>query len=173
MGIYIYILYIYVWFLSLQIMIWCNLIQMTPSAYAQCVFISPNPNNSSSTFVYQKIFNDQNKKDISIDRVRLRKFDAHASAAGKTYGGEESKTLKDLKFGLSCTMMLEVREEDETFEEYNPNEMLVRISTWDIEKQTSNANSSKIGEKLKLSIFSKLFLFVRALAKLTKYEKLY
>ena len=84
------------------------------------------------------------KKVISIDRVRLRKFDAHASAAGKTYGGEESKTLKDLKFGLSCTMMLEVREEDETFEEYNPNEMLVRISTWDIEKQTSNANSSKI-----------------------------
>ena len=94
--------------------------------------------------VYQKIFNDQNKKVISIDRVRLRKFDAHASAAGKTYGGEESKTLKDLKFGLSCTMMLEVREEDETFEEYNPYEMLVRISTWDIEKQTSNANSSKI-----------------------------
>ena len=32
--------------------------------------------------VYQKIFNDQNKKVISIDRVRLRKFDAHASAAG-------------------------------------------------------------------------------------------
>ena len=59
--------------------------------------------------VHAKIFASETPK-VSIDRVRLRKF-THASAAGKTFGGLENKTLRELNFGLSCTMMLEVREE--------------------------------------------------------------
>ena len=93
--------------------------------------------------VHAKIFASETPK-VSIDRVRLRKFDAHASAAGKTFGGLENKTLRELNFGLSCTMMLEVREEDEKFEEYNPNEMLVRISQWNMEQCISVSNTSKI-----------------------------
>ena len=93
--------------------------------------------------VHAKIFASETPK-VSIDRVRLRKFDAHASAAGKTFGGLENKTLRELNFGLSCTMMLEVREEDEKFEEYNPNEMLVLISQWNMEQCISVSNTSKI-----------------------------
>ena len=93
--------------------------------------------------VHKKLFDGQGDA-VGIDRVRLRVFDAHASAAGKTFGGKESSTLKGLGMGLSATMMLEVREPDAVFEEYNPNEMLVRISHWDGASQSADVSTSKV-----------------------------
>lgn len=102
----------------------------------------------ATALVHDKLFASANQdsamSSIGVDRVRLRAFDAHASAAGKTFGGHEQETLRDLGLGMSNTMMLEVREADAVFEEYNPNEMLVRISRWNTVALAADTSTSKI-----------------------------
>ena len=82
-----------------------------------------------------KTYNMQN----DLKNCRLRAYAAHTDTMLETYHGKEDETLENLKIGNYRTLALEIKKDDEIFEEYNENKTMLRAVLWtpDISKLES------------------------------------
>lgn len=66
-----------------------------------------------------------------LDKCRLRRFDAATGVLGETFGRKEQDSLLAVSMYPSSILALETRTDDQVFEDFNPNLMLVRLMVWD------------------------------------------
>ena len=64
------------------------------------------------------------------DNFRLRAFNIAHRILTDTYTGGESETLEALKIYPMRTLALEEKGDEDMFEEYDPNQMEIKINVW-------------------------------------------
>eukprot|EP00697_Spironema_sp_BW2_P014547 gnl/Spiro4/499_TR279_c0_g1_i1.p1 gnl/Spiro4/499_TR279_c0_g1~~gnl/Spiro4/499_TR279_c0_g1_i1.p1 ORF type:complete len:1040 (-),score=324.70 gnl/Spiro4/499_TR279_c0_g1_i1:25-3087(-) len=78
-----------------------------------------------------------------IDRMRLRTYDPTHGVMRDAYTGQETSTLEKLQFYTYKHLCLEVLEDGEEFQNYNPNDMMLTLQVVD-EKGESFLPSKKV-----------------------------
>jgi hypothetical protein len=61
---------------------------------------------------------------------RLRAYNVHNRIMMETYSKSESKSLQEMNIYPMRTLILEQKENDAVFEEYDPQSMVVKINLW-------------------------------------------
>ena len=62
-----------------------------------------------------------------IENCRLRAFLPHSGSKEDTYGGKEKLTLKELNIKSYKTMIIEIKKDEEKFEEFDKDKTFIRI----------------------------------------------
>lgn len=78
--------------------------------------------------VMQEFFGDATAK--KVDNFRLRAYNVQYKIPLETYSNRAKETLEVLKIYPMKTLMLEEKEDDQVFEEYDPNKMIVKVNFW-------------------------------------------
>eukprot|EP00742_Colponemidia_sp_Colp-10_P003548 GILJ01003779.1.p1 GENE.GILJ01003779.1~~GILJ01003779.1.p1 ORF type:complete len:1161 (+),score=247.88 GILJ01003779.1:139-3621(+) len=74
--------------------------------------------------------------DISLDNIRLRNYIPFQDIPAETYTGREQMPLEKLKFSSHKSLLLEVKQDGETFQDWNPDEMMLRLAVLDRDTRT-------------------------------------
>ena len=65
-----------------------------------------------------------------IKNCRLRTYSTHTDTMLESYHGRENETLETLKIGSYKTLALEIKKDDEIFEEYDESKTSLRVVLW-------------------------------------------
>ena len=79
--------------------------------------------------VYKDIIGDENSAK-QRENFRLRAFNVQHKIMLDTYSGRENQTLQELKIYPLKTLAFEEKLPKETFEDYDPNTMQIKVNFW-------------------------------------------
>mmetsp|Transcript_39072 Transcript_39072/g.51105 ORF Transcript_39072/g.51105 Transcript_39072/m.51105 type:complete len:243 (+) Transcript_39072:1453-2181(+) len=79
--------------------------------------------------VYKEIIGDD-KLEKQRENFRLRAFNVQYKIMLDTYTGRENQTLQQLKIYPMKTLAFEEKLPSESFEDYDPNSMLIKVNFW-------------------------------------------
>jgi len=111
-----------------------------------------------------KIYNLQ----VDVKNCRLRTYSSHTDTMAETYHGREEETLESLKIGNYKTLALEIKKDDEIFEDFDENKTSLRTIIWTPEVPTLeslNALQPQL-KKINLMKFSTLHQIHEEISKL-------
>ena len=86
-----------------------------------------------TTNTYQDLLLETLKSyNLQLDpkNCRLRVYSTHTDTMAETFSGKEEQTLESLKIGNYKTLALEIKKDDEVFEEYDENKTSLRAIIW-------------------------------------------
>eukprot|EP00668_Euglena_longa_P001751 GGOE01002061.1.p1 GENE.GGOE01002061.1~~GGOE01002061.1.p1 ORF type:complete len:1202 (+),score=349.57 GGOE01002061.1:358-3606(+) len=79
---------------------------------------------------YTQVFPPEEKEQFPLSQVRLRAYNTSHGVMGRSYGGEATKSLKQLGLGALATVAFETRNAEEQWEEYTCDDLSLQLHTW-------------------------------------------
>lgn len=127
----------------------------------QKVFYVDRREDTYATFfdmVYKDFIGDDNPSGKKRENFRLRAYNVQYQIMLDTYTGRENETLEVLKIYPMKTLALEEKTDDEVFEEYDPDSMVVKVSMWreglvSLSEDALKPTHTKIRKDLQMSVF--------------------
>ena len=104
----------------------------TNDELTQRVFYVDRVEDTYATFfdkVYREFIGDESP-DKKRENFRLRAFNTQYKIMLDTYTGKENENMKELKIYPMKTLALEEKLDSETFEEYDPEAMIIKVNFW-------------------------------------------
>lgn len=65
-----------------------------------------------------------------VENCRLRSYNVPNQTMQETYTGKEKMTLEEIRIYPQKTLVLEMKKDSDTFEEYDPLNMQIKINVW-------------------------------------------
>ena len=81
-------------------------------------------------YLLQLAIDEFELQGFGIENCRLRAYNIVNKVMQETYTGSENQTFEELKIFPLKTLALETKRSDEMFEEYDPNQIVLKINTW-------------------------------------------
>ena len=89
--------------------------------------------NTARTTTYEELL-QQIMKEFEIatkmQNCRIRSYNVPSQTMQETYTGHEKSPLEDLRIYPQKSLALEVKKDEEIFEEFDPTNMQIKINVW-------------------------------------------
>jgi len=80
--------------------------------------------------VMRDYFGQDYREKVNVSNFRLRAYNVQYKIMLDTYTNRENETLEVLKIYPMKTLALEEKGDEDMFEDYDPNQIVVKINLW-------------------------------------------